>query len=197
MNALSQPEIERSPTNSACPQISIVGYGNDLRGDDGVGPQVATIFAGRRLPGVRSLPLHQLTPELAQMLATVELAIFVDAYSVDVGSTSVLPDIQVHSLAPLQSGLASSHTSDPRVLLMLAQVLYGHAPQAWLVGVPAVNFSLGINLSPIAQRGVALALDAIERLLENWQQDRLFGDRYNLPRSDRTDNFVSPNLALF
>ena len=36
----------------------IIGYGNTLRSDDGVGPRLAQTVADWRLPGVRSLALH-------------------------------------------------------------------------------------------------------------------------------------------
>ena len=36
-------------------EILVVGYGNTLRGDDGVGPRVAEAIGKRQLPGVRTL----------------------------------------------------------------------------------------------------------------------------------------------
>lgn len=146
------------------PRVLVIGYGNDLRSDDGIGPQVATIVATWNLPRVRSLPLHQLTPELAQLLATVDLAIFVDAYPASNGQ-----QVQVCPVEPCRSDLVTSHTSDPRVLLTLAQVLYGHHPQAWLIAVPAANFELGHRLSSVAQRGIHQALEQINDLLESRQ----------------------------
>lgn len=196
MNVLSQFISQRESLNPLAAEIAIVGYGNDLRGDDGVGPQVATIFAGRRLPGVRSLPLHQLTPELAPMLASVKLAIFVDAYPVDAGSTAVQPEVQVRSLAPLPSGAMSGHTSDPQGLLMLAQLLYDRAPQAWLVAIPAVNFELGDRLSTVARWGATRAASKIECLLENYWQQEPAGDWDTFPSRHCFDNFSSTNPAL-
>lgn len=46
--------------------ILIVGYGNPIRGDDGVGQAVITEVEQWNLTNVRSLSLHQLTPEVAQ-----------------------------------------------------------------------------------------------------------------------------------
>jgi Ni,Fe-hydrogenase maturation factor len=57
----------------------VIGYGNTLRTDDGVGPYVATAVASWGLPGVVSVGVHQLTPELSELLASAELAVFVDA----------------------------------------------------------------------------------------------------------------------
>jgi Ni,Fe-hydrogenase maturation factor len=57
----------------------VIGYGNDLRGDDGAGPRVAELVRGWRLPGLTAIAVRQLTPELAEPLASAEFALFVDA----------------------------------------------------------------------------------------------------------------------
>src|SRR5262245_30725916 len=57
--------------------VVVVGYGNELRGDDAVGPRVAQAVAAWDLPGVCGLAIHQLTPELAEILAAAARAIFV------------------------------------------------------------------------------------------------------------------------
>jgi hydrogenase maturation protease len=59
--------------------VVVIGYGNTLRGDDGAGPAVAQAIADRALPGVRSLAVPQLTPELAEIVAEANLVVFVDA----------------------------------------------------------------------------------------------------------------------
>ncbi|PPT05423.1 NADH-reducing hydrogenase maturation factor [Geitlerinema sp. FC II] len=57
----------------------VIGYGNSLRGDDGIGRAIAEQVASWNLPHVRSLSLHQLTPELAEELSRVDRAVFIDA----------------------------------------------------------------------------------------------------------------------
>jgi hydrogenase maturation protease len=59
--------------------ILVIGYGNSLRSDDEAGCRVADLVASWELPYVRSLTVHQLTPELAEPIAQSELTIFVDA----------------------------------------------------------------------------------------------------------------------
>lgn len=141
--------------------ILVIGYGNTLRSDDGVGQWVAAEVQGWNLQNVRSLPVHQLTPELAEMLASASSVIFVDAYP---ASSEAL--VQVCPLDPVDSSNFSlGHISDPRSLLALTQAVYGCTPQAWLVAIPAVNFELGESLSPTTQQGIAVALDEIRRLL--------------------------------
>ena len=54
-------------SNNSFPAASrdflVIGYGNTLRGDDGVGPRVAVAVEDLQLPGVRTLVCQLLTPE--------------------------------------------------------------------------------------------------------------------------------------
>jgi hydrogenase maturation protease len=139
----------------------IIGYGNDLRGDDAVGQWVARAVAAWALPGVRSLAVHQLTPELAEALAEVDWAIFVDAYPSDTEG-----EVQVCPLALGDVPVRAGHTSDPRSLLSLAHLVYGTVPQAWWVLVPGINFELGEHLSPVAQQGMEIGLCRVKELVK-------------------------------
>jgi hydrogenase maturation protease len=157
----------------------VIGYGNTLRSDDGVGQLVAQKIANSHLSGVRSLYLHQLTPELAAELAEVELVIFVDATFAAIplcgccrtaqrlAGSEIAPDVRVSPLQPLSSIEIKSHTSDPRMLLNLTQTLYNHCPKAWWVTIPGENFELGETISPLARRGITQALRQIDSLIKN------------------------------
>ena len=142
----------------------VIGYGNDLRGDDGIGPRVADAVASCRRPGVEGLALTQLTPEVAAALASAARVVFVDA--------DARPDASSVSLRPLAAATAVgalTHGADPGALLALCQAVYGRCPAAWLLTVPARRFDLGAPLSPDAEAGVAQALT----LLAAWLTDEL------------------------
>jgi hydrogenase maturation protease len=141
-------------------QIVVIGYGNALRADDGVGPRVAMATSTWGLPGLASLAVYQLTPELAEPLSTADLAILVDARLGGGRAVEVLP------LEPSQPGGMSGHVSDPRSLLALTLAIYGRRPRAYLVSVPAADFSLGEGLSETALRGAGDALERIAALIE-------------------------------
>ncbi len=140
-------------------KILVIGYGNTLRSDDGIGVRVAEIVASWHLPEVRSLSRQQLTPELAADLAEVDLVIFVDACQ-----SSTADKIELRALNPLDSTEIRSHFSDPSAILSLTQALYGKCPEAWWLVVPGVNFQLGECLSSIGEQGVAQALIEIKNL---------------------------------
>lgn len=141
-------------------QVLVIGYGNTLRSDDGVGQTVAEIVKAWNLPNVQVMPVHQLTPELAEPLSNADVAIFVDAYPADSEQK-----VQVCPLEPASSGWTIGHTSAPQGLLAIAQSLYHYYPQAWLVAIPAKSFELGDFLSPLAEQGMEKALQIIDGLI--------------------------------
>lgn len=138
----------------------IIGYGNTLRSDDGAGVRVVEAIAKSRLPGVATLRVHQLAPEIAEAIAGVDVVLFVDARLAEVGE-----DLAIARIQPAPSARPAAHTADPRSLLALAKDLYTHCPEAWLVAVPAVDVSMGETLSPTAARGVEAACEEIRRLI--------------------------------
>jgi hydrogenase maturation protease len=141
--------------------ILVIGYGNDLRGDDAAGRCAATRIAAWELPAVRVLSLHQLTPELADPLAAADRAIFLDAHPV-----ADDPAVRVRPISPLPHTNRFGHTSDPQALLAFTQIAFGRIPEAWWVTIPAADFALGEPLSRFAERGIADALAAIRPLLD-------------------------------
>ncbi|MBD2690954.1 hydrogenase maturation protease [Anabaena catenula] len=138
--------------------VIAIGYGNELRSDDGIGQRVAQAL---HLSKVKSIAVHQLTPELAETLANADLAIFIDACLASENS-----QVQVETISPESFNIIAGHTADPRSLLALTLALYNRCPQAWWIKVPGVNFELGYSLSPIAETGVAIALHKITQIIE-------------------------------
>lgn len=146
---------------STAANVLVIGYGNPLRRDDGIGPFVASEIEERRMPGVRTIVVHQLTPELAEELAEADLVIFVDA-RVDEGHESV----GVYRLEPGGTRCGVTHVVDPRGLLTLSMLVYERTPEAWLVSIAGTDFGVGEGLSGPARRRVDAALNWIEQRLE-------------------------------
>jgi hydrogenase maturation protease len=146
------------PTVTIEAELLVIGYGNMLRGDDGVGPRVAEAVTALNLPGVRTLVCPMLTPELADQISQARVAIFVDA-AVDVPN-----EVQLRKLEPNDSSQLMAHAADPRTMLALARDVFGHAPEAWWLTIPAVNLDFCEELSPETQRGFEEALEKIQEL---------------------------------
>jgi hydrogenase maturation protease len=144
--------------------VLVIGYGNTLRGDDGIGYQVAETVAEWQLPQVRSIAIHQLLPELAADIADVKIVVFVDAV---VAIDSPTPNITIVPLSADENATFSTHIITPQLLLGIAQRLYGATPVAYLLTIPAIDFTLGTTLSSIASTGKDLALDYLKYWLDD------------------------------
>ena len=144
-----------SPTAAS---LLVIGYGNTLRGDDGVGPRVAEAIEQLNLPGVRTLICQQLSPEYAEPVSQAHTVVFVDA------AVDAPPEVQLRKLEPGESSQLMAHAADPRTMLALARDVFGHAPQAWWLTIPAVKLDFSETLTPEAQRGFAEAVEQIQEL---------------------------------
>jgi hydrogenase maturation protease len=138
----------------------VIGYGNSLRGDDGVGPQIATTLQNAGIPGLLALAVPQLTPELAEPLASARLAIFIDA-SLDPDHT-----VRVQPIEPGTTADPLGHTASPQWLLGMVSALHGNCPQAWLVSAPGICFDFGEGLSAEVRRRADEATTMIMNLLQ-------------------------------
>ena len=136
----------------------VIGYGNELRSDDGVGPKVADAIAEMQLPGVQAIACHQLTPELAEPIASARAVIFVDAAHDSSGA------VQTRMIQPSPTAHVMAHAGGPESLLALAREWFGRCPPAWLIRVPAATFDFGEQLSLLAEQGLAEAVDEIKGL---------------------------------
>jgi hydrogenase maturation protease len=129
-------------------RIVVLGYGNPLRGDDGVGWRVAEAVDASWAGQVLVRTGQQLVPEWAADLGEADVAYFVDA-SLEVAATTVRP-----VAAAVDVPWLDSHALDPAQLVRLTQAVYGRAPPAFAVHVPAARFEFGDTLSPVASAGV-------------------------------------------
>ena len=138
--------------------LLVIGYGNTLRSDDGVGPRVADAIAALTLPGVRALACGLLTPELAEPVARADTVVFVDA------AVDAPREVQLRALEPAASSQIMAHAAEPRTLLALARDVFGHAPKAWWLTIPAENLGIGEVFSELGQRGFERAVEEVKRM---------------------------------
>lgn len=129
------------------PEVLIIGYGNTLRRDDGVGPLVAEAVAGMNLPWVRVISRTQLVPELAEALSQSRIVIFVDA------AVNMDGPVQLRKIDPAENRPSFGHTVDPQALLALSNQLFQTLPDAWTLSIPIEDLSFGDGLSPFAEMG--------------------------------------------
>ncbi|MEY4387844.1 MAG: hypothetical protein RLY20_3127 [Verrucomicrobiota bacterium] len=140
------------------PALLVIGYGNTLRGDDGVGPRVADAVEALHLPGVRTMTCQQLSPEHAAPISLAETVIFVDA------AVDAPREVQFRHLEPNATSQLMAHAADPRTMLALSRDVFGHVPHALWLTIPAERMDFSEKLTPIAEWGCAEAVAKIRAL---------------------------------
>jgi hydrogenase maturation protease len=128
----------------------VLGLGNTLRGDDGVGARVLQLLGDSgRAADDRLEPIHGLTPELAWDISCCDEVVFVDA---DLRARTVtlepVPEAPGHA--------STSHDWSPARLLALARELGFQGP-AWVCRLPVAQCGIGEGLSPVAEAAAAEA----------------------------------------
>ena len=150
---------------SAPPATVVIGVGNPLRGDDGIGPAVIDALrrrAGPAGPDVRLVCCSGDLTELIEAWEHADSAIVIDAVASGAapGSVHVVP-LEDRSWGQLAQ--ASSHGLGVQEAAGLARQL-GRLPGALvLVGVEAAQFDLGAPLSA----PVRLAVEQVVALVEH------------------------------
>lgn len=141
----------------------VIGIGNDMRGDDGIGPSVVHAIPSRA--NLTTMTVHQLVPELAEQLRSARRALFVDA-SLEVDQISLT------QIKPSEHrGLG--HACSPAALLGWTNLAYEQVPESWLLSIPGFSFGLGDGLSPRAMASIPEALRRIEVWLDGVLQSAL------------------------
>lgn len=140
--------------------ILLIGYGNTLCSDDGVGPYVMQWLACEEpRDDIECLAAYQLLPELVEPISRADVVIFVDAAQ---GETP--GQITCCKLAPLVESTpgAFTHHVNAELLLGTAWLLYGRYPEAYLYTLTGQNFGLGNDFSPLVETNLPALLDQLK-----------------------------------
>jgi len=148
----------------------VVGLGSPDRGDDGVGPTVASAIADLGLSGVR-VAVHEDPTDLVHLWGRAELAVVIDAVmSGRAAGELVLCEVG-WGQGPLpescwaRTGRGGTHAFGLAAAVELSRAL-GHLPRrVVLVGVEAASFDHGAPLSPAVQSAVEAAVAEVRAVL--------------------------------
>jgi hydrogenase maturation protease len=125
-------------------KVMLIGYGNPMRSDDGLGWYVADLlmrYGPDRDVEIRTC--HQLTPELAEPISQADFVVFVDAH---IGLTpGLITSTYVEPTSVLE--IPSTHHLTPPALLGLTKHLFGQCPEAIVMSIAGQSFELGTALS--------------------------------------------------
>jgi len=137
------------------PKTLLVAYGNEYRGDDGLGQY---ILRQVKYP-CEKVALYELTLEQAETICDYQLVVFIDA-SIEGEAVQLRPLQRRDVSSPL------SHHLPPEKLLHYVWLIYGKEPQAWLLSVRGYDFDFRDSLSPVAQANAEKAARQLEAFLE-------------------------------
>jgi len=138
----------------------IIGIGNPLRSDDGLGWAVTELLS---LDCNKTCDIHnvyQLTPELAQWMAVVNLVIMIDA-----NHEGEPGELRIRTLSlSTQPSAVGTHYTTPEELAALTAIVYGQCPPVVVVTMTGANFSIGEQFSSIIARRIPHICDAVRQL---------------------------------
>jgi hydrogenase maturation protease len=153
--------LNNSANKTGRPSNLVIGYGNLLRGDDGVGWHVVEELKARRANlSMEVVACQQLLPELAERISRAGTVWFVDATGVGVPG-----EWSCQQLTEESTDSALRHYASPGELLAVTHGLYGVAPCAYLFTVCGDSFEYGEELSVAVAAAVPSVVLTIEDLL--------------------------------
>ncbi len=145
---------------SASTHPLIIGIGNPLRSDDGLGWIVAEQLVQDGDLGDNIHMVHQLTPELVQWIAAADLVVMIDAsHEGEPGTVNMRPV----SLSA-QPGAIGTHYTTPEELATLTAGIYGHCPPVIVVSMTGADFSVGEQLSALIVQKLPSVWEAVRQV---------------------------------
>lgn len=143
--------------------VYILGYGNPLRGDDGLGYVAAESLRETwgSHPDVNIETAHQLTPEIAETLSEHTYAIFLDVQAT--GTPGEIIEREVQATGNADSPI--NHQCTPESLLQSAQQLYGHASNLRMFSIVGEDYGYHESLSDTVRSQLPQYLERINRYI--------------------------------
>ncbi len=150
-------------------RLVVFGWGNDARGDDGLGPLLLARVAGAGWPEVTTIEDFQLQIEHALDLDGADAALFLDA-----GKDTPAP-FTFSEILPRRIATHSTHAIAPEAVLdVFERTLAKAPPPSFTLCVRGERFELGEGLSAEAAERLEAAWGFVEglmreRTLEAWR----------------------------
>jgi hydrogenase maturation protease len=144
------------------PSILILGIGNPLRGDDGIGAYVCAQLEQINIPRLSVQTTHQLHTEWIYIFRQYDVVLLIDA---SLSDQEVL--IRPISRAPASSSNLSHHMAASQVAALTSLVV-GSATRFFECAVPGDAFGLSDQLSEKGRMHADLAVASIKSWLEDF-----------------------------
>jgi hydrogenase maturation protease len=135
--------------------VLIIGLGNPLRSDDGIGPHACELIDRLQWPGVATMAAHQLFPETVMEMEGYATVIIMDAMAEGEA-------VRLEKVEPSTGrSISISHHVSPNVLSTLQSLITGKKSDIYICGIPGGEFGHGERLSPKALLNLQKAISLI------------------------------------
>lgn len=146
--AAKAPEVRKD--------LLVLGVGNPLRGDDGVGIELV-----RRLGAHFGADLSWDALLVPDVILSERIAAFEHLLIIDALAEMEAPPYRLMDLAPakrlMPAGAMVSHCFDWPAILALAKEFFGRAPKTSVLGIGATRFDFSHTLSPDCRKNAEKA----------------------------------------
>jgi hydrogenase maturation protease len=133
--------------------VLVIAIGNPSRGDDALGPTLATRLESLAVPGVEVLTDFQLQVEHALDLRGRERVVFVDC------SVSARAPFELARVHAAPDATHTSHALSPAAVLdAYRRVTGGEPPPSWVLAIRGERFELGEPIGEVASSNLDAAL---------------------------------------
>jgi hydrogenase maturation protease len=141
--------------------LLIIGYGNSLRSDDGLGWHVSQeLLRTIDSAAVEIISCGQLTPDLAEPISHAGQVLFID-----VARSGPPGEVICKRVTPASATAAFSHQLSAEGLLGITRVLFGDCPEANLFSIAGHSFEPGDSVSPQVADCMPALLSLIKELV--------------------------------
>lgn len=149
------------------PPVLIIGIGNTLRGDDGVGPAVIAALEARGLAGAQLIACQGDGPWLLDVWKHAGRVVIIDAVTSG-GKPGAVYRFDAHRQAlPTDLSFSSTHAFGVAEAIELARVLEQLPPQVVIYAIEGKHFSIGTRLSPEVERALDEVVERVAGEVES------------------------------
>lgn len=113
---------------------AIIGYGNELRGEDAFGLDVIKELQKIEPKETKLISAHQLTPETVLELLEADEVIFIDTCYDEANRYALACSIKE------QNSLNLSHHISPKAIIYMLKALYGKKPEFFIYSMLSADF---------------------------------------------------------
>jgi hydrogenase maturation protease len=171
---MNQKPIRDFTSDTPRPSILIIGLGNALRSDDGIGWRVVTdVRANLDAETIEVIECQELAPEMADKIRGAALVIFVDA-AIE-GIPGEVRHQRLNAPHARSAKQVFAHGRTPEALVALAAELYAATPEVHLFTVSGSSFRYGEEFSPEVAGALPFVVDEILELLLKAESGTLAG----------------------